>query len=87
MLLLLLRWTHIPTSQLSLGIQGISLLIPDFSSWRIEDTEGKGEMTDEEKSVVLWQTPGTHSTAWHGVQAKPSWNLCIWGLELSLSKE
>lgn len=28
----------------------------------------------------VWDTPAPHSMAWCGVQAKPSWNLCIWGV-------
>lgn len=64
-MLLLLKWTHIPRSQLSLGIREIPLFIPDFSSWRIKDNnaEEKEEMKNEEKSVGD-PCPTFHGLVW-----------------------
>lgn len=42
----------------------------------------RGKRRDEKlgEEWVLWQTPGPHSMTWCRVQAKLSWNLCIWGV-------
>lgn len=43
-------------------------------------------MGKEEKGVVVWESPAPHSLSGCGVQAKPSWNLCIWEASFSFSK-
>lgn len=91
----MLGWTRIPKAQLSL-VRGSMRSPCVFLSFhpgesrnliQMQRNRGKGEMGNEEKGVVVWETPAPHSMPWCGVQAKPSWSLCVWEVGFSFPKE